>query len=165
MSKFCYLDFDGVTHFAPVFWHQEQGMHFDEPGHVLFEWAPILERLLHPYPEVRIVLSTAWVRAQGLDYAKSMLPLALQSRVVGATFDNRFIQKLDFDLMPRGVQVCADVVRRRPDNWFAIDNDDEGWPQVCRSRLIKTDDGLGLSDPNVQEEIRKMVASMRNVPG
>lgn len=159
-NKICYLDFDGVTHFAPVYWNSERGMHFDEPGHIFFEWTPVLESLLSQFPEVKIVLSTAWVRAQGLDFAKSMLPLSLQARVIGATFDNRYTQKLDFDLMPRGQQVCGDVVRRRPSNWFAIDNDDQGWPHVCRSRLIKTDDSRGLSDPMVQSAILKTLASL-----
>lgn len=159
-SKICYLDFDGVTHFAPVYWNKERGMHFDEPRHNLFEWAPLLKDLLGQFPEVEIVLSTAWVRAQGFDYAKSMLPLALQARVIGATFDNRFNQELDFDLMPRGLQVFGDVVRRRPSAWFAIDNDGQGWPQVCSNQLIKTDDSRGLSEPMVQDALLKMLTSL-----
>ncbi|MGZ8968634.1 MAG: HAD domain-containing protein [Telluria sp.] len=160
MSKICYVDFDGVTHIAPVFYSRERGMHFNEAGHVLFEWMPILERLLHPYPDVQIVLSTAWVLARGYEFAKSQLSPALQTRVIGATFDSRYTQKLDFDLMPRGLQILRDAERRRPTSWFAIDNDDHGWPEACRDRLVRTTDRHGLDDPSVQDSILRMLNSL-----
>lgn len=155
----CFLDYDGVTHVDSVFWSPDRGIHITRPGHSLFEWAPILEQLLLPHPEVKIVLSTSWVRLRGLAFARAQLPSALQARVIGATFDNRITQKLEFDLMSRGRQVCSDVERRRPTKWFAIDNDDKGWPPPCRDRLVKTDDNLGLSCPNVQDAVQKMLLS------
>jgi hypothetical protein len=106
-----------------------------------------------------IVLSTSWVRLRGLEFAKSKLPAALRARVVGATFDNRIMQKLEFDMMSRGCQVYAEVERRKPAKWFAIDNDDSGWPSFCREKLIKTDDNLGLSSAEAQDAIRSMLAS------
>jgi len=155
----CYCDFDGVTHFDSVYVSSSRGIHMTAHGHELFEWAPILEQLLQPFPEVEIVLSTSWVRARSLEFAKAQLSPALQARVVGATFDNRVTQKLDFDLMPRGLQVWRDVERRKPTKWFAIDNDDRGWPAWCRDHLIKTEDHLGMSDIGVQDAIRKVLAS------
>lgn len=118
-----------------------------------------MEELLAPYPDVKIVLSTSWVRVKNFEFAKRQLPSSLQKRVVGATFHNREMQKFDFDNMSRGMQICADVGRRKPAGWFAIDNDDQGWPAWCRDRLIKTEDRLGLSDPAVQDLVRKMLAT------
>ena len=158
-SQLCFLDYDGVVHVDSVFWSPDRGIHITTPGRALFEWAPILEGMLLPYPDVMIVLSTSWVRLRGLEFAKSKLPAALRARVIGATFDNRIMQKLEFDMMSRGCQVHAEVERRKPAKWFAIDNDDRGWPPFCREQLIKTDDNLGLSSAEVQEAIRSMLAS------
>lgn len=34
-------------------------MYLDTPGRTLFEWMPILDELLAPYSELRVVLSTS----------------------------------------------------------------------------------------------------------
>ncbi len=147
-----------MVHDESVYWSPHEGIHLRAPGRTLFEWLPIFEELLAPYPDVKIVLSTSWVRARSLEFAKAQLSPTLQVKVIGATFDNRVTQKLDFDLMPRGLQVWRDVERRKPEKWFAIDNDDQGWPTWCRDHLIKTEDSLGLSDPGVQDAIRRVLA-------
>lgn len=155
-----YLDFDGVLHDDAVYYSPDRGMYLHTPRRVLFEWMPILDELLAPYPELMVVLSTSWVRAQGLAYATSRLSPSLRSRVVGATFDNRHVQKAEFDLLPRGLQVWQDIERRAPVGWFAIDNDAAGWPQHCLDRLVLTEDTLGLSDIRVQVAVRRILASM-----
>lgn len=155
--RVCYLDYDGVMHVDSVFYSPERGIHITTPGHTLFEWAHILEDLLHPYRDVKIVLSTSWVRARSLYFAKNQLPKSLQARVIGATFDIRLMQKLEYDFMSRGQQVYADVERRKPATWFALDNDDRGWPTEHRSRLVKTDDNTGVSSLDVQEAVRTML--------
>lgn len=158
--RVCVLDFDGVLHDDAVFCSPDRGMYLETPGRVLFEWMPILEELLEPFPDLGIVLSTSWVRAKGLDYATSRLSPSLRSRVVGATFDNRLIQKGEFDLMPRGLQVWQDIERRAPAAWFAIDNDARGWPEHCLERVVFTQDRLGLSDVQVQDAIRTILRAM-----
>lgn len=160
----CYCDFDGVTHDDAVYSSRHGDIHIRTPGRTLFEWLPILEELLAPYPDVKIVLSTSWVRFMGFEFAKSRLTASLQSRVIGATFDNRVTQKYDFDGMSRGQQICADVERRMPARWFAIDNEEKNWPAWCRDLLIKTNDRLGLSEPEVQGQVRKMLATFNVRP-
>lgn len=155
----CYCDFDGVVHDDAVYTSRRDGIHIRTPGRILFEWLAILEELLAPYPDVKIVLSTSWVRVKGFEFAKRQLTPCLQSRVIGATFHNRETSKFAFDNMSRGMQICADVRRRKPTRWFAIDNDDHAWPAEHRANLIKTDDRLGLSEPDVQDAIRKVLAS------
>jgi HAD domain in Swiss Army Knife RNA repair proteins len=158
--KICVLDYDGVGHVDEVYWSPKRGIYIGVPGHALFEWMPILEELLAPYPDVKIVLSTSWVRFRSFEFAKGQLSAALQARVIGATFHNRHMRKDEFDLMPRGLQVWNDIVRRQPTSWFAIDNDDRGWPEGFRDRLVKTDDNRGLSDPVVQDLIRTILKSL-----
>jgi hypothetical protein len=155
-----YLDFDGVVHDDAVFYHPDRGMYIDTPDRHLFEWAHILEELLAPYPTVKLVLSTSWVRARSFEYAKNQLSSSLQLRVIGATFLASEMQKVEYDMMSRGYQVLADVSRRNPSAWLAIDNDDKGWPAHCRDNLVKTEDRTGLSDTNVQNAISEMLKKM-----
>src|SRR3989344_5289827 len=54
-----YLDLDGVVHHEKVLWHPTRGIYmspYEAAGHTLFEWIPILESVLEPYPAVALVL-------------------------------------------------------------------------------------------------------------
>ncbi|MFS2135786.1 HAD domain-containing protein [Duganella sp. Dugasp56] len=155
-----YLDFDGVLHDDDVVWSRKQGIHMRTPGRFLFEWSHVLEELLRPHPEVKIVLSTSWVRVKSFDFSKKQLTPELQSRVIGATFHRGQMSKFEFDNQPRGAQIFSDVMRRLPAVWFAIDNDDEAWPAHSRQHLIKTDDRLGLSDLKVQAAVRERLEAL-----
>jgi hypothetical protein len=151
----CYLDFDGVLHDSSVWLTHDQGIVIDTPGRRLFEWEFILVDLLTPYPDVRIVLSTSWVTAKGFNFAKGRLNSLIRTRVVGATFDERLMSDEEFKMKPRGAQIAADVGRRQPVDWFAIDDDGFGWPAWAQDKLVLTKGGAGLTELAVQEEIRE----------
>lgn len=155
--KVLYLDFDGVLHDDSVIFHRRRGIVMSSPGHQLFEWQWILERLLRPHPSVSIVLSTSWVRIRSFNFARGRLSAELRERVIGATFHKQHMHLEDFLLLPRGAQVANDVFRRGPTAWFALDDDHIGWPSWCRDNLIKTDGKVGISDPKIQEAIRLML--------
>jgi len=152
----CYLDFDGVLHDECVYSSRAAGIFIATPGRTLFEWMPILEELLAPHPDVKIVLSTSWVHVKGFNFAKRKLSLSLRARVVGTTYD-RSLSSIDFVRVPRGRQVLNDVERRKPESWFAIDDDDYRWPQEYRDRLVRTSGDTGLNDPEVQAAIREIL--------
>lgn len=155
-----YLDFDGPLHYDNACWHPRRGVYLVAPaGHVLFQHVGLLEDALKPHPQVRIVLSTSWVRVFGYSRAKKWLSEALRARVIGATFHSR-MNRFDFEAMSRAEQILADVQRRRPSNWLALDNDGEGWPQDHREHLVLTDDRDGLSVPAVLAELRSKLAAM-----
>lgn len=158
-EQILYLDFDGVLHHENVVVHPRKGIYIAVPdaNRRLFEWAPILEQLLEPHPDVGIVLSTSWVRVRGFRFAKSQLSPVLQERIVGATYHRRHMRQEDFLLMPRGVQIVDDVSRRRPSSWFALDDDHKGWPSPYREKLILTNGEVGLSDPDTQSAIARML--------
>lgn len=162
--KLCYLDYDAVLHDGNVLRNRSKGMSIKTPGRTFFEWMPILEALLAPYPDLKIVLSTTWVRELGFNEAKNELSDALRDRVIGATFLHPKVVKLEFDTMSRGMQIWKDVERRKPTHWFALDDDAFGWPARCTSNLIQTSDLLGLSDPAVQERVRQRLAEMHGAP-
>ncbi|WP_194726557.1 HAD domain-containing protein [Noviherbaspirillum malthae] len=159
-DKVLYLDFDGVLHHENVLTHPYRGTYIAAPGRMLFEWMPILEALLASHPDVAIVLSTSWVLGRSFDFAKSRLSSSLQKRVIGATFNHRLIRKDEFSLLSRGQQVAEDVSRREPKSWFAIDDEELGWPAWCRDKLIRTDGAVGISNFDVQHSVRKRLDEM-----
>lgn len=158
--KICYLDYDAVLHDGNVFRNRIKGMYIKTPGRSFFEWMPILEELLAPYPDLKIVLSTTWVRELGFKEAQFELSASLRNRVIGSTFLHPKIVKVDFDTMPRGMQILGDVERRAPSHWFALDDDAFGWPASYKDNLIQTSSQLGLSDPAVQERVRQKLAEI-----
>lgn len=156
-----YLDFDGVLHHDNVVWVHGKGILACEPGHTLFEWESILCELLEPYPSVKIILSTTWVRMKSFSYAKGRLCPQLSNRVIGATFHSLKMDGIAFARLPRGVQVVADATRRQCNDWIAIDDDTDNWPEAHLSRLVKTDEARGLSDPAAQENVRIWLSKRR----
>ena len=60
-----YLDFDGVLHHYDVYLDHSNRAVLRGMG-ALFEYASRLESILTPYPDIKIVLSTSWVRVKGL---------------------------------------------------------------------------------------------------
>ncbi|MFM0140400.1 HAD domain-containing protein [Caballeronia grimmiae] len=161
-GKVLFLDFDGVLQPSEVYWFRGIGPRLMNcPGHELFENCDLLERELSPYADVRIVLSTSWVvRYRGsVRRLASNLGPSLAKRVVGATFHSR-MDTVEFREASRGQQIWADVVRRKPSSWLALDDDDHGWPSWCRSQLVLTDPLLGIASPTALAELRLRLQEM-----
>ncbi|MFL9898960.1 HAD domain-containing protein [Paraburkholderia fungorum] len=156
-----YLDFDGVLHPENVHMRPGKGPYIESPlGHKLFENVGLLEKVLLPYPDLRVVLSTSWVRVyRSVARVARKLPPELRARVVGATFHEDMDAEL-FKQAPRGMQIWADVLRRKPDNWLAVDDDYLHWPTWCRDKLVRTHEVLGISAPVVLAELRAKLAAM-----
>lgn len=158
-----YLDLDGVVHHEKVLWHPRKGIYmspYEAAGHSLFEWVPILESVLEPYPAVALVLSSTWCIRPGYSATLKRLPASLRPRFIGGTYHKR-VQGVDpwnlsmFHTTPRGVQVQEDAQRRKPRQWIALDEDLEGWPETCRQNLVACEGTSGLSKPEVQQELRE----------
>lgn len=153
--RILYLDFDGVLHHERVYFEPERGFFIHAgPQYRLFQHADLLCDLLRPHPDVRIVLSTAWVRQLGAEGAASQLPLELRTRVIGSTSD-RCLNEDDFWQMPRGQQVSQDVLARTPTHVLAVDDSDDGWPTSLKDCLVVTDSVLGISEPQVLEHLKQ----------
>lgn len=156
----CYLDYDAVLHDGNVLRNRTRGMYIKNPDRRFFEWMPILEELFLPYPDLKIVLSTTWVRELGFDAARQELLASLKERVIGSIFLHPKLVKSEFDTLPRGMQILNDVERRKPSHWFALDDDAYGWPPRHMERLIQTSDKTGVTDPAVQQRIRDTLVKM-----
>jgi hypothetical protein len=155
-----YLDYDGVLHHEDVWWHARIGPYLRAPdAYKLFQHLDLLETLLAPFPEVRIILSTSWVRRYGCSKAAKQLGPRLRHRVLGATFHSRMNEDL-FLNTPRGQQVWNDVQRRKPRGWLALDDDGEGWPTESSGHFIRTHETDGISDPQVLAILKERLEAL-----
>lgn len=157
MKRLLFLDFDGVLHPDAVYLRLDGQIELRAEGE-LFMWANRLAAALQPHPDVRIVLSTSWVRNIGFHRARKALPAELQTRVIGATWHSAMGRGwpdfIPWDVQTRHEQIQAYLSRlTAPASWIAIDDDDRGWADADRERLILTDPDHGLSDSEVAAEL------------
>lgn len=145
-----YLDFDGVLHPADVRVSPTdrrpqvyvRGQPTDQP---LFEHLPLLERLLAPYPQLRIILSTSWVREFGYEFALKQLTPSLLTRVIGATL---------YPAPARYYCIQIDAEERGLTKWLALDDDLNCWPENEMARVVApTDRLLGLAQPGIAGQL------------
>jgi hypothetical protein len=161
-----FLDFDGVLHPDSVYLEHRRPT-LRGAGN-LFMWAPDLVNALVPYPQVKIVLSTSWVRARGFSRARNALPEALRTRVIGATWHSRMGKgelpesKLStswWDSATRYQQIAGYAARARLGRWVAIDDNGQGWPTELADQLILTDSNRGISDPEALAQLHERLNS------
>ena len=143
MIRTLFLDFDGVLH---------------PRGGFPLSQAERLAAAIAQYPDVRIVLSTSWVETYGVEPVIEMLPDGLRERVIGATYaggeaqpESRFAE----------IEACA--ARLGIDEWLAIDDDQEGWPEAKRHRLIWCDPSQGF-DERATQALHGAFASLGSIP-
>lgn len=156
-----YLDLDGVVHHEAVHWHHRRGIYMhpiQAAGHTLFEWLPFLEVALRPYPNVRLVLSSSWCVRPGFGKTMQRLPEHMRAKFLGGTYHRR-VHGLDawavmaFQERSRAEQILADVARRRPLHWLALDDDTANWPAQHLANLVACEGNTGISSMRVQLEL------------
>lgn len=150
-----FLDFDGVLHPDSVYLAQGRPT-LRADGH-LFMWVGILEKLLAPYPDIEIVLSTSWVRWRSYSRTRMVLPDGLRRRIVGATWHSR-MDLQEWTEFTRYQQIRRYLRHRHNTPWLALDDDDEGWPDAERDHLICTEPDRGLSDLETQQQLQAALA-------
>lgn len=146
-----YLDFDGVLHGADELALDENCRFISNPK--LFEYVPILEEILHPAPNAKIVVSSDWARL--LDDANLV-------RILGQNLGNRFIGVVEQRGSSRSEEILADANKRCAAKWLALDDH----PSVRSSakkdkRFIYCPPALGISDKSVQQTLRASLLKMQ----
>ena len=132
-------------------------------------YADILEKALSSHQDVKIVLSTSWVRELGFNRTVKKMPAALAERVEGATWHKGMLangkENDPFGWMSRYEQIASHVKRNGVKDWLAIDDlhsseETYKWPLDMRHRLVLTDGikGLGCLDAH-QDLINKLEKS------
>jgi hypothetical protein len=164
-----YLDFDGVLHPDAVYLKWRGPLDLRAPGH-LFMHAPILTSILGGHPEVRVILSTSWVRSFSYSRVLKKMPKQLAGFVQGATWHSQMEERRaapgqpsEFDRLSRFEQITRHVNRHGVSRWLALDDLHSGedlvhWPSELRDHLVLTDPDRGLSCPTTQAELREKLA-------
>lgn len=155
-----FLDFDGVLHPDDVY-RTRHGLELRAPGALMMH-AGILVSILEDFPQVKICLSTSWVRLLGYHRARGALPLALQALTVSGTWHSRMPKAPleGYDMYSRYQQIRAAVTRAGLTRWLALDDDPfESWPEND-PRLIRSDPDLGLSWVPTQNELRAKLKAL-----
>lgn len=155
-----FLDFDGVLHPNEAYRRRNERIVLKADGHNLFEHTELLAGILEPHARVKIVLSTSWVPTLSFVRAKEYLPPALQMRIVGATWHSA-MDKQWWNSLSRYQEINAYVTRHRLCDWIAIDDDDIGWPDGQRHRLVHTNEWLGLGDTGAQQQLSVWLESLK----
>lgn len=140
-----FLDFDGVLHPDAAYLYGKTPV-LNANG-ALFMWAGLLVDALADHPDVRIVLSTSWVRLLSFKRARDYLPPVLHGRVIGGTWHSG-ADRWEWEQLTRHQQIRRYVNRNRVTHWLALDDDDEKWGDADRDRLVLCDPDAGLSDPD-----------------
>ncbi len=163
-----FLDFDGILHPDAVYKQVKKPIELRAEGSLMMH-AQILEEIIKPF-DVKIVLSTSWVRSLGYLKTVKKMPPSLAERVIGATWHTGMIDRVTypyssgsyandpFNHITRFEQIYRHVARNRVENWLAIDDLHSGldvWPAEFEQRLVKTDGNLGLGCVEKQRELRQ----------
>jgi hypothetical protein len=156
-----YLDFDGVLHPNSVWSEYGTGQpRLRALGHKLFESLPVFEAAISHYPALKVVLSTSWVQAFGLEKTLEFLPESLQRRVIGATYDPESPDAWRYSRLMRYDVIALDVKRRKPGTrHLAVDDDALGWPQGELDALVLVPADLGLACPDAQARLARGLAA------
>ncbi|NPT67366.1 hypothetical protein GS910_24495 [Paraburkholderia sp. RL16-012-BIC-B] len=153
-----FVDFDGTLHVGHAYIGVDDAITLDS-GRPLLEFAPLLAELLEPYPDVKIVLTTSWVRRLPVERVIEYLPPELRRRVVGTTRDIKPRFSYVLDGTERTYVVSSYAYGKRLRHWLAIDDAVFGAAQFGREpgelvdHFLLLDSSRGISDSNALQRI------------
>lgn len=144
-----FLDFDGVLHA-----HDEPALDdnfrlLQNPN--LFRWCPVLELLLEPFPDVRIVVSSDWRR---------WFDDAALIELLGP-LGERFAGVVEGYGPTRAAEILTEVRRRSIVRWLALDDH----PSVAEAakenpRFIACAGHTGVAARDVQQALRRALGAV-----
>lgn len=157
--KLLYLDVSHVLHPSVSTYQLVHGRSPWADGHSEYENLPVLEMLLDPYSDVRIILSDWTPVVHGIDSVKEHLG-RLAGRVVGTLFDDVITEVRrtvplrsggeremgysvdDFRRMSKAQAVSAHVAWSKPHAWVSITSEYCDWTPEDRARHVVITDML-----------------------
>jgi len=137
-----YLDFDGVLHPGGAQRSRSGRIELIGEGRPLM-FAPRLEEILADHPQVKIVLTTSWVRALGLKGTKHKLPPGLRDRVVGSVYQHA---KKTTHTNQRFGLIIQHVAKHGVKSWIALEDTHFDWPAEHLQNLVPLRNTMGLGD-------------------
>jgi hypothetical protein len=136
-----FLDFDGVLHTI----NRSRGT---------FEHLVLFESVLRDFPQVDIVISSAWREDHSLEELQSFFSTDIRRRIIDATpvlhhLSQRHLRQAEIMLWLR-------EVGREYEGWVALDDSDWLFSPLCRN-LVLVDPDTGFS-PDAEKRLRKKLS-------
>jgi hypothetical protein len=133
-----FLDFDGVLH------------PFSRPNGPLAH-LPHFERVLREFPDVDIVISSAWREVHSLEQLRAFFSEDIASRIVDVTpeldsMDHPFIREAE-------IRAWLRSAGREREAWVALDDIPSFFSPACRNLLL-VDTDVGFNQ-RTEEQLRK----------
>jgi transcriptional regulator with XRE-family HTH domain len=160
-----FLDFDGTLHIGNAYIDEAGEISLDT-GRPLLEFASMLVKLLEPYPDVEIVLTTSWTRRMPEERVIEYLPPELRQRVVGTTRDIKPRRSYVLDGTERTYVISTYAYGKRLKHWLAIDDAVFGAERFGRElgelaeHFLLLDSTSGISDGNALSRIAKWLTEV-----
>lgn len=153
--RIIFADIDGVFHDADSPQLDMEGNEIRVVGSELFVWAPILEQLLEPHPDVQIVIHSSWRHHFSLKEIRRRFPLALSRRIASCTPPGDRAESIERYVEQHGIT-----------DFLIID---DYLPEFCRGEnlwihydhLMIVQGATGISPPVVQAQIRDWLERRR----
>lgn len=140
-----FLDFDGVLH--PI-----------NRGGKEFSLLPHFVRVMESFPEVDIVISSAWRLDHDLDQLRAYFPQIISPRIIDVTPHLPYLEH--HHVRHAEILTWLRDEGREYESWVAIDDDDWLFPPQC-TRLILTDTAIGF-DEKTERQLRKRLRRQIN---
>ncbi|SFT95479.1 HAD domain-containing protein [Paraburkholderia aspalathi] len=162
-----FLDFDGTLHVGHASMDDEGIISLDT-GRPLFEYAPVLVKMLEPYPAVQIVLTTSWLQTMPTDKVMSYLPPELARKVVDTTQGRKARFSYLLNGSGRTDVITCYAYGQRLRNWLAIDDSVYGAYHFGREpgelvrNFVLLDSTRGINDEGAQQRIREWLVEVRD---
>lgn len=149
---------------------------FDD-GYSPYECAPLLERLLSGWPDVRIVLTSTRPWAHGLDEVLGALGPELASRIVGYTFQDlterakvgerfpRCLSEMEYWRLSKSQVVEKHVRWLQPSRWVAVDDEAYGWSDhELACNVVVTPPVEGLANEEARTKLHGLLVHQFGPP-
>lgn len=165
-----YLGISGVLHPSVSEYSQRYDRLPGSDGHTLYEGAPLLEKLLEGWPEVRIVLTSSLPRIYSFEMVLEQLGRQLARRVDGYTYEDLTTRVLmadartpysgdDYRMLDKADIVRVHVAWRKPAAFVVLDDEDLRWTgRELEENVVIVDGCEGLLSASAQERLAIVLA-------
>lgn len=155
-----YLAYDGVLHPNVVSFHGQRQPRLRAGGHTFFENNDLLREVIAACPNTVVVLHCWWVPYLGFQAAIHMLPQAVRSHVIGATWhSNRGPRARRRQTGCRRDWLEEDLMRRRPERPVLLDCDVAQMAPMLSDCSCIVDGWKGLTSGGACERLLELLAT------
>lgn len=145
-----FYDIDGCFHpHGRAKFNDERTVH-RAPDDGLFEWAPLLQKILDEFPSIQLVCHSTWRNLYTFDDLKKQLPNILAERTIGITkpYRDRHLSIMEY-------AEAAGIT-----NYVILDDDPWAFPSKL-DRLVLVPSDTGISSEGALARLSAALAALK----